>query len=113
MNATNIEVLARRRLALVEQREAIDAQLADVDAAITDAIEIGGRIDIDGETVFRVQQRRTFSVDLAKEHVPEELLTAATVETVDAKLLQTMLPPALRDVCMKPGKVSVVKATTR
>ena len=109
----NIEVLAKRRLALLEQREAIDAQIADVDTALLDAIEIGGRIDVDGETVFRVQQRRTFSVDLAKEHLPDEILAAATVETVDAKKLQELLPPGLRDTFMKPGKVSVVKATAR
>lgn len=109
----NIEVLARRRLALLEQKEAIEAQLADVDAAICDAIEVGGRIDVDGETVFRVQQRRTFDLLLAQAIVPDELIEAATVPILDSKALQSMLPPALKEQCMKPGKVSVVKATPR
>lgn len=106
----NIEVLARQRLALLEEREAIDEKLAAIDADIIDAVEVGGAVDLDGQVVFRVQTKRTFSTVRAKELVSEEVLAAATVPTLDTKLLRQLLPPALTDACMVEGRPFVAKA---
>ena len=81
----NIEVLARQRLALKEQQESIAEKIAQIDALLVDAIEVGGSIDLDGHPVLRVQQKRTFSPDLARDLVPADLIEAATVPTLDAK----------------------------
>ena len=81
---------ARRRLALLAQREDIDAAIADIDARILAACQVGDHIDIDDETVFRVQQRRTFDLDQAQRVVPAQLIQAATVPTVDAKVLKSL-----------------------
>ena len=105
-----IDTLARRRLALLAQREDIDAEIKNIDAQLIDAVEVGGHVDIDGQPVWRVQQRRTFSVDRARELAPPEVITAATVETVDPKVLQSMLPPVIREACMTDGKIFVTKA---
>lgn len=106
----NIEVLARQRIELVAQADAIKDRIAAIDELIVDAIEVGGHVDLDGQPVWRVQQRRTFSLDKARELAPPEVIAAATVETVDAKALQSMLPPVIREACMIGGKISVVKA---
>ena len=107
---TTIDTLARRRIALLAQREDIDAEIKNIDAQLIDAVEVGGHVDIDGQPVWRVQQRRTFSVDRARELAPPEVITAATVETVDPKVLQSMLPPVIREACMTDGKIFVTKA---
>jgi len=106
----NIEVLARQRIELVAQADAIKARIAAIDAQIVDAIEVGGHVDLDGQPVWRVQQRRTFSLDKARELVSPEVIAAATVEVLDPKLLQSLLPPLLRDACMADGKIFVAKA---
>lgn len=63
-----IDTLARRRIALLAQREDIDAEIKNIDAQLIDAVEVGGHVDIDGQPVWRVQQRRTFSVDLSSDY---------------------------------------------
>ena len=105
-----IEVLARRRLALVEQKESLEASIADIDTQLVDAIEVGGTVDLDGQPVFRVQRKRTFSLELAREVLPADLIKAAETVTVDQAALKRMIPPALLDACMKPGAVYVAKA---
>ena len=106
----NIEVLARRRLALVEQKESLEASIADIDTQLVDAIEVGGTVDLDGQPVFRVQRKRTFSLELARDVLPADLIKAAETVTVDQAALKRMIPPALLDACMKPGAVYVAKA---
>ena len=109
----SLEVLARRRLSLVEQAEEIRHAIGAIDAQIIEAVEVGGRIDVAGEPVFRVAQRRTFDLGKAMELAPPEVVTAATVPTVDAKALRSMLPPVLVEACMAPGATYVTKATTK
>jgi len=106
----NIEVLARRRLALVEQKESLEASIADIDTQLVDAIEVGGTVDLDGAPVFRVQRKRTFSLELARDVLPADLIKAAETVTVDQAALKRMIPPALLPACMKPGAVYVAKA---
>lgn len=106
----NIETLARQRIELVAQRDEISEAIAKIDTQIVDAIEVGGHVDIDGQAVWRVQQRRDFNLDKALTLVPDEVREAATVTHVDAKVLQSLMPPLLRDACMAPGKIFVAKA---
>ena len=106
----DIETLARRRLALVEQKDSLTEAIAAIDAQLVDAIEVGGSVDLDGQPVFRVQRKRTFSLDLAREVLPADLIKAAETVTVDQAALKRMIPPALLDACMKPGAVYVAKA---
>jgi hypothetical protein len=106
----DIETLARRRLALVEQKDSLTEAIAAIDAQLVDAIEVGGSVDLDGQPVFRVQRKRTFSLDLAREVLPADLIKAAETVTVDQAALKRMIPPALLPACMKPGAVYVAKA---
>jgi hypothetical protein len=110
----SIDVLARRRMALLEQREAIEAEIKSVDAQLIDAVEVGGHIDLDGEPVFRVQQKRDFRVDLAEKVLPAAVITACTVtvEQVDkAKLKSYAEAMGVIDACLKTSVpfVSAVK----
>ena len=106
----NMETLARRRIELVTQRDEISEAIAKIDTQLVDAVEVGGHIDIGGEHVWRVQQRRSFDLDKALTLVPDEVREAATVTHVDAKVLQSLMPPLLRDACLQPGKIFVTKA---
>ena len=106
----NIEVLARQRLALIEQIEDASERVKAIDALLIDAVEVGGAVTLDGVPVFRVQQRRTFDVDKAVDLLPPEIVEAATVPTVDPKILKSMMPPALVDAAMRPGATFVAKA---
>ena len=106
----NIEVLARRRLALVEQKDSLTEAIAAIDAQLVDAVEVGGSVDLDGQPVLRVTQKRTFSLELARDVLPADLIKAAETVTVDQAALKRMIPPALLDACMKPGAVYVAKA---
>lgn len=106
----DMETLARRRVELVAQIESIKEEIAKIDTQILDAIEVGGHIDIGGEPVWRVQQQRSFNLDKALTLVPDEVKTAATVTQIDKKLLQSLMPPLLRDACLQPGKIFVTKA---
>lgn len=107
---TDIEVLARQRVELAHQAKSIAQRIADIDQEITDAVEVGGIVDIAGEPVWRVQQKHTFNLAKAEELVPPELVEAATVTTVDKQVLQSLMPPALRDACMDLGKIFVTAA---
>jgi len=109
-DVNDVQTDARRRLALLAQREEIDQALAEVDARLLAACPVGERIEVDGQPVFRVQQRRTFDVEVAKRVVPAALIAAATVPTVDAKALKALLPPAVLDACMVEGAVFVARA---
>ena len=102
-----LEVLARRRLALLEQRETIDAAIAAIDTQIVDAVEVGGAVDVGGKAAFRVQQRRTFDTERARQILPPALIEQATVPTLDKQALKALIPPALLDACMKPGAIFV------
>lgn len=106
----DIETLARRRLALVEQKDSLTEAIAAIDAQLLDAIEVGGSVNLDGAPVFRVAQKRTFSLELARDVLPADLIKAAETVTVDQAALKRMIPPALLDACMKPGAVYVAKA---
>ncbi len=106
----DIETLARRRLALVEQKESREHKIADIDTQLVDAIEVGGTVEVGGEAVYRVMRKRTFSLDLAREVLPADLIKAAETVSVDQAALRRMVPPALLDACMKPGAVYVAKA---
>lgn len=106
----DIETLARRRLALVEQKDSLTEAIAAIDAQLVDAIEVGGSVDLDGQPVLRVTQKRTFSLELARDVLPADLIKAAETVTVDQAALKRMIPPALLDACMKPGAVYVAKA---
>ena len=108
----NLEVLARQRLELKAQADAIAEQIAAIDARIIDAVEIGGVVNVGDQPAWKVQQRRTFDLEIAKTLVPQQLLDAATVTTttVDPKALQALIPPAVRDACMKSGKTFVAVA---
>jgi hypothetical protein len=106
----DIETLARRRLALVEQKESLEASIADIDTQLVNALEVGGTVDLDGAPVFRVAQKRTFSLELAREVLPPEVIKSAETVTVDEKALKAMIPPALLPACQKPGKIFVSKA---
>lgn len=101
---------ARRLLALTAQQEEMQAAIDDEKAAILALTSVGDRIEVDGQPAFRIQQRRTFDLETAKRVVPAQLIQAATVPTVDAKALKSLLPPAVLDKCMVDGRVSVVKA---
>lgn len=112
---TDIEVLARKRLSLIAQREEIDTALKAVDAALIDAIEVGGAITIDDEPVFRVQQNKPFDVDTARKVLPAELVALATVtetvEVIDKARLKSLADGlGLLDACVKPGRPFVAKA---
>lgn len=81
-NPNDMEILARRRVDLKEQADAIAAAIAAIDAQIVDAVEVGGVVAIGDEPVWRVQQRRTFDPDRARELVSPEVIAAATVEAM-------------------------------
>jgi len=106
----NIEVLARQRVELKAQADAIAERIAAIDARIIDAVEVGGVVTIGDQPAWKVQQRRTFDLDAARELVPAHLIAQATVETVDAKKLQSLMPPVIREACMKAGKTFVAVA---
>ena len=111
---SSIDNLARRRQALLAQREEIDAAIKEVDAQLIDAVEVGGSIDIDGQPAFRVQQKRDFRVDLAEKVLPAEVITACTVtvEQVDkAKLKSYAEAMGVIDACLKTSVpfVSAIK----
>ena len=111
---SNIEVLARERLALLAQIEDLEQRKKQIDAALIDAIEVGGLVDLDGEPVLRVQQKRDFRVDLAEKVLPAEVITACTVtvEQVDkAKLKSYAEAMGVIDACLKTSVpfVSAVK----
>lgn len=110
LNPNDIEVLARQRVELYARIEADKKAIADIDAKLVDAVEVGGVVDIGGEPVWRVQQKHTFNLAKAEELLPESVIAAATVPTVDKQLLQSLMPPALRDACMDLGKIFVGKA---
>lgn len=110
----DIEVLARQRLALLAQIEGLEQRKKQIDAALIDAIEVGGLIDLDGEPVLRVQQKRDFRVDLAEKVLPTAVITACTVtvEQVDkAKLKSYAEAMGVLEQCVKTSVpfVSVVK----
>lgn len=106
----NIEVLARQLLNIDEQIEALAARRADIVTTLTDAVEVGGAVEVDGHAAYRVSQRRTFDVERARQIVPPEVIAQATVPTLDTKALKNLIPPALIDACMKPGAIYVTRA---
>ncbi len=101
---SSIEDLARERLALLAQIEDLEQRKKQIDAAIIDAIEVGGLVDLDGEPVLRVQQKRDFRVDLAEKVLPAAVITACTVtvEQIDkAKLKSYAEAMGLLDGCLR------------
>lgn len=111
MTDHNYETLTARLVDLDAQIEELQAQRKATAQAIIDGIEVGGAASINGQTYYRVQQKRTFDVDKAKEIVPAELIAAASFPTLDVKTLKSLMPPALVDVCMTPGAIFVAKAS--
>ena len=86
---SSIEDLARERLSLLAQIEALEDRKKEIDAQLVDAVEVGGTVEIDGAPMFRVTQKKDFRLDLAEKILPAAVVTAATVtvEQVDkAKL---------------------------
>ena len=105
----NVEQAARELLRLQAELEDLEARIKEQKAILVDAVEVGGTVEIDGAPMFRVQQKKDFRLDLAEKILPAEVITAATV-TVDPKVLQSMLPPVIREACMTDGKIFVTKA---
>ena len=106
----NVEQAAKELLRLQAELEALEARIKEQKAILIDAVEVGGTVEIDGAPMFRVTQKKDFRLDLAEKILPAEVITAATVETVDPKVLQSMLPPVIREACMTDGKIFVTKA---
>ena len=104
-----VETLAARRLALLAIREDADEGIRQIDAQLVAALSVGDPVKVDGETLFRVQQKNTFSLDKARAMLPETVIEAATVPTVDVKLLKSLMPPAAVKACMVPGATFVGK----
>ena len=105
---TTVEDDAKELLRLRAQKEELDAKIAEVAARLTDAVEVGGRIDIDGRTVFRVSQRAPFDVDTARRVPPADVVAACTEtvteQRVDKKRLEALATGlGMRDACLKPG----------
>ena len=116
MTEHTLETLARQRMALKAQAEDIAARIAQIDALIVDAVEVGGRIDIDGQPAFRVQQRAPFDVDRACQVLPAEVVAACTEtvteQRVDRRRLEALAEGlGLRGQCVKPGRPFVAEVT--
>lgn len=109
----DVEAVAARRIALLAQREDIDHEISQCDALLIEAVAVGDTITVGDTPAFRVQRKRSFSVDVAKRVVPAQLLQAATVPTLDVKALRALMPPALTDRCMVEGKAFVGKLASR
>ena len=101
---SSIEDLARERLSLLAQIEALEDRKKEIDAQLVDAVEVGGTVEIDGAPMFRVQQKKDFRLDLAEKILPAEVITAATVtvEQVDKSKVKAYAEAlGLLDGCLK------------
>ena len=110
MTEHNVEVLTARLVDLDAQIEELKSQREDTVAALTDAVEVGGRLAIGEQTYYRVAQRKPFDVDKAREILPAALIEQATMPTLDVKVLKSLMPPALVRACTTDGAVYVIKA---
>lgn len=101
-----VETLARRLAAIDAEIDELQAARKDLAAILINAVGVGGSVAIDGTPAYQVGERRgNFDLNKACEMVPDGLVQAATVTTIDAKLLQSLMPPALVDACRKPSTV--------
>ena len=110
MTEHNVEVLTARLVDLDAQIEELKSQREDTVAALTDAVEVGGRLSVGDQIFYRVAQRKTFDIDKAREILPAALIEQATVPTLDVKALKELMPPTLVRACMTDGAVYVTKA---
>lgn len=116
MSAAVVEELAKELLHLRAQEGDLKAEIARVQAALVDAVEVGGRIDINGETVFRVSQRAPFDLDTAVSVLPADIVAACTEtvteQRVDGRRLEALAEGlGLREQCVKPGRPFVAGVT--
>lgn len=110
-----VEELAKELLHLRAQEVDLKSEIARVQAALVDAVEVGGRIDINGETVFRVSQRAPFDLEVAVSVLPADIVAACTEtvteQRVDKKRLEALATGlGLRDACLKPGAPFIASA---
>ena len=111
-----IEVLARRRLELTEQRDSLTAAIEQVDQHLLTLLQPGQTIEVNGEPAWSVRSgNRTWNERKAREVLPEQLLEAITVTEprLDRTLAKEMLPPALYAECTTEGRPYVAKAGGR
>ena len=116
MTEHNVEVLTARLVDLDAQIEELQAQREDTVAALTDAVEVGGRLAIGDTTYYRVQQNKPFDVKKARKVLPPEIVAlCVTVETVEQEVVDKDRLRALAeglgllDQCVNPSKVFVNK----
>lgn len=109
-NAAMLEVLARRRLDLVEQREAINEAIALVDDELLRLLEPGEVAEVNGNATWTVRRgARRFKADKAREVLPAALLDAITVTepTISMEKAKDVLPPSIYISCCVEGKPTV------
>lgn len=105
-----IEDLARERLQRIAEKERVDSRIAEIDALLIGAVEIGDIVTIDGAPVWRLHRgNHTFNVTKAREVLTEDMVAAITVtETkVSGAQAKQLLPPALYQACTVEGKPSI------
>ncbi len=105
-----IEALARVLVDLRERRDLLNAHIADIEAQLFDAVEVGGVIAIGDNDIFRVTQSHRFNEDVARANLPDEVLAQVTIptETLDRHKLAKILPPETYErLCTKPSKPSL------
>ena len=106
----NIEDLARERLRRIAEKERVESRIAEIDALLIGAVEVGDIVTIDGAPVWRLQRgNHTFNVTKAREVLTEDMVAAITVtETkVSGAQAKQLLPPALYQACTVEGKPSI------
>ncbi len=106
----NVEALAKVLVDLRERRELINAHIADIEAQLFDAVEVGGVIAIGDQEIFRVTQSHRFNEAVARENLPDDVLASVTIptETLDRAKLAAVLPPdAYERLCTKASKPSI------
>lgn len=108
-DSNEIEDLARERLQRIAEKERVDSRIAEIDALLIGAVEIGDIVTIDGAPVWRLRGNHTFNVTKAREVLTEDMVAAITVtETkVSGAQAKQLLPPALYQACTVEGKPSI------
>ena len=109
-NAPMLEVLARRRLDLVEQREAITEAIARVDDELLRLLEPGEVAEVNGDAVWTVRRgARRFKAEKAREVLPAALIDAITVTepTISMAKAKDVLPKVLYLECTVEGAPSI------
>lgn len=88
-----------RYLHLDEKRQTIADEMDAIKARLRDTLDLGSYPG-PGDVTVTLTPNRRFSADRAAELLPDDLLDACRVTTVDAKQAKAVLPPAAYDACM-------------